>query len=156
MHGSRRHLTSPPVVGAKLQDASSCPGEQYETLPDDPERGGRTRSVNRRIDTALLPFLSILYLFNGLDRSNIGNAETQGAFCFSQGSFATHPTLRLHLGYSTEIGASQDDFNLATSLFFVTFVLLQPPSAAIGRWLGAKHWVAVMMVRLPIKLGSAL
>lgn len=38
----------------------------------------RSRRVNRKIDLALLPFLSTLYLFNGLDRSNIGNAETQG------------------------------------------------------------------------------
>jgi hypothetical protein len=30
------------------------------------------------MDIALLPFLSILYLFSGLDRANIGNAETQG------------------------------------------------------------------------------
>jgi hypothetical protein len=37
-----------------------------------------SRRLNRKMDIALLPFLSILYLFNGLDRSNIGNAETQG------------------------------------------------------------------------------
>jgi hypothetical protein len=38
-----------------------------------------SRRLNRKMDIALLPFLSILYLFNGLYRSNIGNAETQGA-----------------------------------------------------------------------------
>lgn len=37
------------------------------------------RANNRRIDVALLPLLSLLYLFNGLDRGNIGNAQTQGA-----------------------------------------------------------------------------
>jgi hypothetical protein len=37
-----------------------------------------SRRLNRKMDIALLPFLSLLYLFNGLDRSNIGNAETQG------------------------------------------------------------------------------
>ncbi|KAF1916577.1 major facilitator superfamily transporter [Ampelomyces quisqualis] len=85
-----------------------------------------SRRLNRKIDVALLPFLSLLYLFNGLDRSNIGNAETQG--------------------FSRDIGATPDDLNLAVSLFFVTFVLLQPPSAAMGRWLGAKHWITFMMV----------
>ena len=34
----------------------------------------------------------------------------------------------------------------AVSLFFCTFVLLQPPSAAIGRALGAKHWIPTMTV----------
>jgi hypothetical protein len=37
-----------------------------------------SRRLNRKMDIFLLPFLSVLYLFNGLDRSNIGNAETQG------------------------------------------------------------------------------
>ena len=40
--------------------------------------GSVSRRINRRIDVALIPLLSLLYLFNGLDRGNIGNAETQG------------------------------------------------------------------------------
>lgn len=36
------------------------------------------RRVNRKLDIALLPLLSLLYLFNGLDRGNVGNAQTQG------------------------------------------------------------------------------
>lgn len=50
-------------------------------------------------------------------------------------------------GFTTDIGAVPDDLNLAVSLFFITFVVLQPPSAAVGRWLGAKHWIPIMMVR---------
>jgi hypothetical protein len=42
------------------------------------ENESMSKRVNRKLDTALLPFLSLLYLFNGLDRSNVGNAETQG------------------------------------------------------------------------------
>lgn len=37
-----------------------------------------SRALNRKLDVWLLPFLSLLYLFNGLDRGNVGNAETQG------------------------------------------------------------------------------
>lgn len=37
------------------------------------------RKINLKMDVAMLPLLSILYLFNGLDRSNVGNAETQGS-----------------------------------------------------------------------------
>lgn len=36
------------------------------------------KRVNRKMDFAMLPILSILYLFNGLDKGNVGNAETQG------------------------------------------------------------------------------
>ncbi|KAJ0277743.1 hypothetical protein COL940_007632 [Colletotrichum noveboracense] len=84
------------------------------------------RRINRKMDISLLPLLSILYLFNGLDRGNVGNAQTQG--------------------FTTDIGAVPDDLNLAVSLFFITFVVFQPPSAAIGRWLGAKYWIPIMMI----------
>lgn len=42
------------------------------------EEKALSRAVNRKMDLFLLPFLSILYLFNGLDRGNVGNAQTQG------------------------------------------------------------------------------
>jgi hypothetical protein len=97
-----------------------------------PEEHSMSSRVNRKLDVALLPCLSLLYLFNGLDRSNVGNAETQG--------------------FTKDIGATPDDLNLAVSLFFVTFVLLQPPSAAVGRWLGAKHWITIIMASQPNEL----
>ncbi|KIX94011.1 uncharacterized protein Z520_10348 [Fonsecaea multimorphosa CBS 102226] len=95
-------------------------------IPVTNEEKAMSRALNRKFDIALLPFLSLLYLFNGLDRGNVGNAETQG--------------------FTTDIGAHPDDLNLAVSLFFITFVLFQPPSAAVGRYLGAKYWVPVIMV----------
>ncbi len=51
-----------------------------------------------------------------------------------------------YAGFTSDIGASPDDLNFAVSLFFVTFVVLQIPSAAIGRLVGAKHWITIMMV----------
>ena len=57
---------------------------QTPTLTDEESPSSEERSmssrVNRKLDIALLPCLSLLYLFNGLDRSNVGNAETQGMF----------------------------------------------------------------------------
>ena len=54
--------------------------------------------------------------------------------------------LTVNLGFTKDIGAQPDDLNLAVSLFFITFVLFQPPSAAIGRWIGANNWVPLIMV----------
>ncbi|TDZ16575.1 putative transporter [Colletotrichum orbiculare MAFF 240422] len=99
-------------------------GDGYEAEPVN--AAAMNRRINRKMDLALLPLLSLLYLFNGLDRGNVGNAQTQG--------------------FTADIGAVPDDLNLAVSLFFITFVLFQPPSAAVGRWLGAKHWIPIMMV----------
>lgn len=47
-------------------------------IPVTSEERALSRALNRKLDIALLPFLSLLYLFNGLDRGNVGNAETQG------------------------------------------------------------------------------
>jgi len=47
-------------------------------VPATGEEKALSRALNRKLDVWLLPFLSLLYLFNGLDRGNVGNAETQG------------------------------------------------------------------------------
>jgi hypothetical protein len=58
-----------------MERSTATPNFQRAQRPDDQSM---SRRLNRKIDVALLPFLSLLYLFNGLDRSNVGNAETQG------------------------------------------------------------------------------
>ncbi|KAF5014263.1 hypothetical protein F66182_14818 [Fusarium sp. NRRL 66182] len=103
----------------------------HENLPDgffprSAEEKVLCRSINRKMDIFLLPFLSLLYLFNGLDRGNVGNAATQG--------------------FAHDIGVTSNDINNAVSLFFITFVIFQPISAACGRILGAKHWIPMLMV----------
>ncbi|KEF51008.1 uncharacterized protein A1O9_12934 [Exophiala aquamarina CBS 119918] len=109
-----------------LQAEPQCKGNvPAGHIPVTSEEKALSRALNRKLDVWLLPFLSLLYLFNGLDRGNVGNAETQG--------------------FTKDIGAHPDDLNLAVSLFFITFVLFQPPSAAAGRWLGAKNWIPIIM-----------
>ncbi|KAL0765113.1 hypothetical protein CaCOL14_012372 [Colletotrichum acutatum] len=36
------------------------------------------RSYVRKLDFYLLPYLSLMYFFNAVDRSNLGNAKTDG------------------------------------------------------------------------------
>lgn len=36
------------------------------------------RAYVRKMDCYLLPFLSLMYFFNSVDRSNLGNAKTDG------------------------------------------------------------------------------
>lgn len=54
--------------------SATADGESLATSQD----ATKNKRLNRKIDFALLPLLSLLYMFNGLDRGNIGNAETQG------------------------------------------------------------------------------
>lgn len=59
----------------RSRDNNNLPDGFYPTTPDERRL---SRAVNRKLDIFLLPFLALLYLFNGLDRGNVGNAETQG------------------------------------------------------------------------------
>lgn len=52
------------------------------------------------------------------------------------------------LDFATDIGATSNDVNDAVSLFFITFVIFQPISAAGGRLVGPKYWMPFLMVGL--------
>ncbi|KAK3493454.1 major facilitator superfamily domain-containing protein [Neurospora crassa] len=66
------------------------------------------KTLLRKIDLHLLPFLILMYLLNFLDRSNLAQAR--------QGTL------------ESDLGMSGTDFNLATSIFFVAYLLMQLPS----------------------------
>ena len=82
--------------------------------------------VNRKMDCFVILALSLLYLMNGIDRGNLGNAETGG--------------------FSKDVGMPSTAVNNATSLFFITFILFQPISAAMGKRLGVKVWIPFLMI----------
>lgn len=80
------HLeSSPDGIDEKVAPGDTNVPDGF--LPSTAEEKTLSRGLNRKLDIFLLPFLSLLYLFNGLDRGNVGNAETQGKI--SIGS-ATH------------------------------------------------------------------
>lgn len=72
-----------PVLAEKVNDGQDYARRETVEIPDGyvpstDEDKAMNRRINRKMDIYLLPFLSLLYLMNGLDRSNVGNAETQG------------------------------------------------------------------------------
>ncbi|GAB7358126.1 hypothetical protein MBLNU230_g0285t1 [Neophaeotheca triangularis] len=101
---------------------------EHDALPDD-SQGHPDSRVQRRtllkLDTILLPFLSILFLLNSLDKTNIGNAESGG--------------------FTHDAGLSEYDLNIALAFFFAFFVALQPVGAALGRRYGMARWVPACM-----------
>ena len=86
-------MGSDQVSDHKLEDTSHLEGSPDDIPGTEPSGGddipagyipvtaeekAMSRRLNRKLDIFLLPFLSLLYLFNGLDRGNVGNAQTQG------------------------------------------------------------------------------
>ncbi|KAI0384737.1 putative MFS transporter [Hypomontagnella monticulosa] len=69
---------------------------------------GMTKKLIRKVDLHLLPMLGLMYMLNFLDRNNLAQAR---------------------LGTLEEdLGMTGTDFNLATSILFVGYILMQLPS----------------------------
>ncbi|KAK3331513.1 MFS transporter [Apodospora peruviana] len=85
------------------------------------------RAVVWRFDLHLLPVLAIMYLFNSLDKSNLGNAKTAG--------------LEKSLGLSVE----KNEYSTILSVFFVPYVLTAPFLGLAGKKYGPSRVLPIMM-----------
>ena len=68
----------------------------------------QNKKLLRKVDMHLLPMLIVMYLFNFLDRSNLAQAR--------EGTL------------EADLRMEGTDFNLATSIFFIGYLLMQLPS----------------------------
>ncbi|KAH9896379.1 allantoate permease [Xylariomycetidae sp. FL2044] len=95
------------------------------TLADGDWHASMTKKLMRKVDIHLLPMLILMYLLNFLDRNNLSQAR---------------------LGtLETDLGMKGTDFNLATSILFVGYLLMQLPSNLL-----------LTRVRPSLYLGSAM
>ncbi|KAI8145523.1 major facilitator superfamily domain-containing protein [Fennellomyces sp. T-0311] len=83
-----------------------------------------------RLDLRIVPFCGLLYLCSFLDRSNIGNAKIAGI------------TEHLHI--------TEDQYNVALSIFFVGYVIFEIPSNLMLKKVGPNIWIPLVMVSFGI------
>jgi len=79
----------------------------------------------RLVNARLLPFVFVLYTFNFLDRTNIGFAALQ---------------MNADLGFTPAV------FGRGAGIFFIAYALCEVPSNLIIARLGARRWIALIMV----------
>jgi hypothetical protein len=79
LNGEDLHLEKHESPETSSHDFVDIPAGYF---PVTTEEKALSRALNIKLDVFLLPFLSMLYLFNGLDRGNVGNAQTQGQISF--------------------------------------------------------------------------
>lgn len=84
------------------------------------------RALVWKFDIRILPLLALMYLFNALDKSNLGNAKTAG--------------LEKDTGM-----AGTDDYNILLSVFFVPYVLTAPFLSVVGKIYGPSRVLPCMM-----------
>ncbi|KAL1959099.1 hypothetical protein VTO42DRAFT_2886 [Malbranchea cinnamomea] len=82
------------------------------------------KALIRKVDAHVVPFIVVMYLFSFLDRVNIGNA-------------------RLY-GLEEDLGLVGDQFQIAVSILFVPYCLLEVPSNLVIRKLTASRYLAAI------------
>ncbi|KAF9895109.1 hypothetical protein FE257_000011 [Aspergillus nanangensis] len=86
------------VLGLSAEDE-----DFYMNYPDE-----KRKKIFRKVDFRLIPMLAVFYLVAQLDRSNIGNAKIEGL--------------------ADDLGMDGLQWNIALSIFFVPYILLEIPS----------------------------
>jgi MFS transporter, ACS family, tartrate transporter len=79
----------------------------------------------RKLTRRLIPFMFLLYIVAYLDRINVGFAA---------------------LEMNRDVGLGPEAFGLGAGLFFIGYVLFEVPSNLIMARLGARRWIARIMV----------
>lgn len=82
-------------------------------------------STLRAVGWRIIPFVCLLYVLNILDRGNVGFAR---------------------LAMQDDLGLSQAAFDLGYGMFYVGYVLFEVPSNLLMRRLGARIWIARIMM----------
>ncbi|RDA95524.1 hypothetical protein CP533_5412 [Ophiocordyceps camponoti-saundersi (nom. inval.)] len=101
------------TVVSKYDDAND------DNLPTESPRvvdHAAERRLCFKFDTRILPVLTLLYLFNALDKGNIANAQTKGL--------------------SKDLNFLPGQYNIVLSIFFIPFVLFAPPIALLSKRFG--------------------
>ncbi|KAK1252004.1 hypothetical protein MKX08_003191 [Trichoderma sp. CBMAI-0020] len=98
--------------------------EQLETYQP-PFTPQEQKKILRKVDWRLVPLLSFLYLVSFIDRGNLGNAKVAG------------------LGKDLHLSGTQ--YNIAVTLFFIPYSLLEVPSNIILKLTRPSIWISLMM-----------
>ena len=85
----------------------------------------RLEPVYRKITLRLIPYLFVCYLFNYLDRVNVGFAKLQ---------------------MLDELGMSETVYGLGAGIFFIGYLACGIPSNLLLQRIGARQWIAIIMV----------
>lgn len=120
-----------PKYGVDVAQNEAVAGEirASETLIDP----GEEKRLVRKFDLRILPVLAVMYLFNSLDKSNLGNAKT--APDHSGGS----------RGLPYDLNFKDGQYNIILSIFFVPYVLTAPFLGILGKKYGPNRVLSLMM-----------
>ncbi|EIN03820.1 MFS general substrate transporter [Punctularia strigosozonata HHB-11173 SS5] len=83
------------------------------------------RKLLRKLDLALIPWLSFLYLLSFLDRTSIGNAKLYGL--------------------EKDLHINDSQYNIALMIFFISYAIFEVPSNVFLKRLRPSIWLSLLM-----------
>ncbi|NBH02364.1 MFS transporter [Amycolatopsis sp. SID8362] len=83
------------------------------------------RRTIRKVAVRIMPIVGLLYIFNYMDRANIGYAQ---------------------LGMGKELAINAATFGAASAIFFLAYVVFEVPSNMIMKRVGARLWLSRIAV----------
>ncbi|KAL3956154.1 hypothetical protein ACCO45_009000 [Purpureocillium lilacinum] len=84
------------------------------------------KRLKRKSDLILLPLLTVAYLLNSLDRSNVSNAHTAGL--------------------EDDLGLVGNQFNQVLTYYQIPFIVFGPGITLLTKWLGARWTIPGMLL----------
>ncbi|KAH7183386.1 major facilitator superfamily domain-containing protein [Fusarium flagelliforme] len=88
--------------------------------------GKAGKKVVRKIDFRLLPIMAVLYLLAHIDRGNIGNAKIEGM--------------------DKDLGLVGNQYNIASTIFFVPYIIFEVPSNIILKKVRPSIWLSFLVL----------
>ncbi|CAM1509655.1 Fc.00g033940.m01.CDS01 [Cosmosporella sp. VM-42] len=86
----------------------------------------RERRVVRKLDMFIAPVVVLMELISNLDRGNIGYAATQGM--------------------TKDLGLEGNQFNIAVSVLFATYITAEFPAALFVKWIGFQRMIPICAI----------
>lgn len=104
-----------------MREATAPPPSPPATSPELADGSDLERATMRKVTWRIIPLLFVLYIFNFLDRSNVGLAALQ---------------------MNRDLGFSSAAFGLGAGVFFLGYAFFEIPSNLALVRFGARRWIA--------------
>jgi len=122
-----------PIVSTMTRGDAQTPDERG-SLDDGFPAGIDEKKLMRKVDFRLIPWLCVLYLLSFLDRSAIGNAKLYGL--------------------EKDLKISDEQYNLALTVFFFPYALFEVPSNILLKRLRPSIWFPIITILVGICMMS--
>lgn len=116
-------------IGYHVEDVTEAPSPDNDKdfLEVDDVSPAEAKKIMRKVDLRLVPLLGACYCISLLDRTNLSAANIAG--------MSKQLKLAIHERYS-----------IIALVFFVSYVILQPPATITMRYIGPRNFLSVIIV----------